>query len=203
MTKKTLIISFVILISFIAQAQKSDCLKDFDYLVEKIRNDYPGYNDKVNKETLSGLKYLEQEPRNRIIQYPDSCGKYLSLYSSWFKDNHLRVRRNSANLNTSTKEESKNQPRFYNINLDSICNKCKSIEGIWIDYRGQMAIAEKKEGDFVGIAIKYPKYERNQIMFEFSQLGNNEFNMTSFNSINSRTQKGKASLHIENKVLEI
>ena len=203
MTKNILILSFVILISFIAQAQKSDCLKDFDYLVEKVRNDYPGYNDKVNKETLPDLKYLEQELRSRIIQYPDSCGKYLNLYTSWFKDNHLRVSRSRTNLNPTTNEELKNQPRFFNISLDSICNTGKSIEGIWIDFRGKMAIVEKKDGDYVGIAIQYRKYESYQIMFEFSQLENNEFNMTSFNPINSRTRKGKASLHIDNKVLEI
>ena len=203
MIKKLLFLSFGILITFIVQAQKSDCLKDFDYLIEKVRNDYPGYNDKVNKETLSDLKCLEQELKSRIIQYPDSCGKYLSLYTSWFKDNHLRVRRNRANLNPTTNEEPKNQPRFFNISLDSICNTGKSIEGIWIDFRGQMAIVEKKDGNYVGIAIQYPKYESNQIMFEFSQLENNEFNMTSFNPINSRTRKGKASLHIDNKVLEI
>lgn len=203
MTKNILILSFVILISFIAKAQKSDCLKDFDYLVEKVKNDYPGYNDKVNEETLPDLKYLEQELRSRIIQYPDSCGKYLSLYTSWFKDNHLRVSRNRTNLNPTTNEELKNQPSFFKISLDSICNTGKSIEGIWIDFRGKMAVVEKKDGDYIGIAIQYPKYESNQIMFEFSQLENNEFNMTSFNPINSRTRKGKASLHIDNKVLEI
>jgi len=203
MIKKLLFLSFGILITFIVQAQKSDCLNDFDYLIEKVRNDYPGYNDKVNKETLSDLKYLEQELRNRIIQYPDSCGKYLSLYTSWFKDNHLRVRRNRANLNAMTNVEPKNQPRFFKISSDSICNTGKSIEGIWIDFQGQMAIVEKKDGDYVGIAIQYPKYESNQIMFEFSKLENNEFNITSFNPINSHTRKGKASLHIDNKVLEI
>ncbi|MFA6483652.1 MAG: S41 family peptidase [Bacteroidales bacterium] len=203
MIKKILFLSFGILLTFVVQAQKSDCLKDFDYLVEKVRNDYPGYNDKVNKITLSDLKQLEQELRIQIIQYPDSCGKYLSLYTTWFKDNHLRVRRNINNSNPTTNEEPKNQPGFYSINLDSLYSSGKSIAGIWTGFRGRMAIAEKKDGDYVGIAIQYPKYESNQIMFEFSQLENNEFNMTSFNPIDSRTRKGNASLHIDNKVLEI
>lgn len=203
MTKKILILSFGILISFIAQAQKSDCLKDFDYLVEKVKNDYPGYNDKVNKETLSDLKHLEQALRNRIIEYPDSCVKYLSLYTLWFKDNHLRVRRNRSNLNSSTNKEPTTQPNFYNIGFDSICNSTKSIEGIWIGFQGKIAVARKKDGNYIGVAIQYANFKSNQVMFEFSKLENNEFNTTSFNPTNSRTRKGKASLHIDNKVLEI
>ena len=122
MIKKILFLSFGVLITFIVQAQKSDCLKDFDFLVEKVNNDYPGYEDKVNKATLPDLKCLEQTLRNRIIQYPDSCGKYLSLYTSWFKDNHLRVRRNRINLNPGTNEVPSTQPRLYNFCFDSICN---------------------------------------------------------------------------------
>jgi len=203
MTKKILIICFGILISFIVKAQKSDCLKDFDYLVEKVRNDYPGYNDKVNKESWSDLKDLEQDLKNRIIQYPDSCGKYLSLYTSWFKDNHLRVRRSRSNLNQTSIGEQKKQPSFYPVSSDSIYNTGKSIEGIWIGFRGKIAIAEKDDGDYVGVAIQYPNYERNQVMFEFSKLENNEFNLTSCNPTNYRTRKDKSSLHLDNKVLEI
>ena len=203
MIKKILISGFVLLLTFMVQAQKNDCLKDFDYLVEKIKNDYPGYNDKVNKETLPDLKHLEQELKNKIIQYPDSCGKYLGVYTSWFKDNHLRVRRNRTNQNPNTNEELKKQPSFFNINFDSICNSVESIEGIWIDFRGKIGIVQKNDSDYVGFAIQYPNYESNQVMFEFSQLKNNEFNMTSYNPRNSRTKKGKASLHVDNKVLEI
>ncbi|MGZ2372028.1 S41 family peptidase [Ancylomarina sp. YFZ004] len=203
MIKKILYLNFVILFSLNVQAQKSDCLKDFEYLVEKVRNDYPGYNDKVNKETLSDLKDLEQDLKNRIIQYPDSCGRYLSFYTSWFKDNHLRVRRNRKKINQTSIGDQIKQPRFYPVSLDSINKTGKSIEGIWIGFRGKIAITEKGDGYFVGVAIQYPKYECNQVMFEFSKFENNEFNMTSFNPINSRIRKGKASIHIDNKVLEI
>lgn len=203
MIKKTWMLCFVVLISFIVKAQKSDCLKDFEYLVEKVRNDYPGYNDKVNKESLSGLKHLESELRNRIIQYPDSCGKLLNLYTSWFQDNHLRIRKNITNKNSTSLIDTKIENRFFNITEDSICNTGKTIEGIWIGFRGKIAIVKQTDGDFIGIAIKYPKYEKYQVMFEFSKLGDNEFSMTSFYSNNSRTKKGKASLHIDNQVVEI
>lgn len=152
---------------------------------------------------MSNLKDLEKDLKNRIIQYPDSCGKYLSLYTSWFKDNHLRVRRNRTYLGSTTNEEIKSEPRLYNINFDSICNTGKSIEGIWVGFRGKIAISKQTNGDYIGIAINYPKYVSNQVMFEFSQCDNNVFNLTSFSHINSRTLKGKASLHLNNKALEI
>ncbi|GET31555.1 hypothetical protein PbJCM13498_04180 [Prolixibacter bellariivorans] len=203
MTKKVLFLMMSILTSFVVHAQKSECLKDFDYLVEKIKSDYPGYNDKVNKETLPDLKRLEQDLRNRIIQHPDSCRKYFNLYTSWFKDYHLRVSGNRANLNAKTNEKTKMQPRFYPVHLDSIDNTGQSIEGIWIGFRGKIAIAKKDDGHYIGVAVQYRNYERNQVMFEFSKPENNMFPMTSFNPTNSRTPNGKASLHIDNNVLEI
>ncbi|MBE9467072.1 MAG: hypothetical protein IMY72_01975 [Bacteroidetes bacterium] len=203
MTKKILIINFFVLISFIVKAQKNDCLKDFNYLVEKVKNDYPGYNDKVNKKTLSDLKQFEYELRNQIIQYPDSCGKYLSKYTSWFNDQHLRVRRINTNINTTNNNELKIQANFYNINFDTISNTGKSIEGIWIGFHGEIAISLKNDGDYYGIAIHYPNYESKQVIFKFSKLENNEYKITTFNPTNSNTNKGKASLHIDNKILEI
>ena len=203
MTKKVLFLSFGILLSFVVQAQKSECLKDFDYLVEKIKNDYPGYNDKVNKETLPDLKQLEQNLRERIIQHPDSCRKYFNLYTEWFKDYHLRVSGNRANMHPKNNEKAKTLPHFYPVHLDSINNTGQSIEGIWIGFRGKIAIAQKEDGRYVGVAIEYRNYERNQVMFEFSKQGNNEFEMTSFGPTNSHTPNGKASLHINNNVLEI
>jgi len=192
-----------ILTSFVVHAQKNECLKDFDYLVEKIKNDYPGYNDKVNKETLPDLKQLEQNLRKRIVQYPDSCRKYFNLYTEWFKDYHLRVSGTRANMHRKNNEKAETQIRFYPVHLDSINNTGQSIEGIWIGFRGKIAIVQKEEGRYVGVAVQYRNYERNQVMFEFSKQENNEFEMTSFNPTNSRTLKGKASLHINNNVLEI
>lgn len=203
MITRILISTVVLLHAFIASAQKSDCQKDFDYLVKKIKHDYPGYNDKVNNETLPDLKHLEQDLRNRIAQYPDSCGKCLSLYASWFKDHHLRVRRNRAELIPGDAEKQKEKPQFYDINLDSISTSGETLEGIWLGFRGRVAIAQKAGGDYIGIAIQYPKFESNQVMFRFSELGNNEFIVTSFRSNNSSIREGKASLHVNNKVLEI
>jgi len=71
----------------------NECLHDFDFLVHKIETDYPGYHDKVTENTKKELQQLEQSIRMKIQNHPDSCGKYLSAYSGWFKDNHLCIRR--------------------------------------------------------------------------------------------------------------
>ncbi len=145
---RMLIVCALACVSFIAQAQKSESLKDFDYLVEKVKNDYPGYKNKVNNETGAVLKQLEQELRNRMIQYPDSCGKYLSLYTSWFKDNHLRVKRNRSSLNTGTSKRPATPPNFYPIVLDSIANSTQSIAGVWIGFRGENGSCKEKRWKF-------------------------------------------------------
>jgi hypothetical protein len=203
MTKKLMFLCFGLLLSMLVQAQREDCIKDFDYLVEKIKNDYPGYNDKVTEETLPDLEQLEQELRIRLVQYPDSCGTYLNLYASWFKDHHLRVRRTRAGLKPSASVEPTIQPEFYNISFDSICNSGESIEGIWIGYNGQIAITKKNNGSIVGIAIQYPNYESNQVMFEFTKLRTDEFNVIPIGPMGEPARKTKASLHISKKVLEI
>ena len=43
-----------------------DCLSDFDFLVEIIKTDYPGYNDKVKDENRSQLMDLEKVIRQKI-----------------------------------------------------------------------------------------------------------------------------------------
>ncbi|MDR1517774.1 MAG: hypothetical protein LBS52_06755 [Dysgonamonadaceae bacterium] len=74
-----------------ALLQTTDRLKDFDFLVEKIRCNYPGYNDKITNETRSQLTVLEKEIRRKITNHPDSCSYYLNEYTAFFKDGHLGV----------------------------------------------------------------------------------------------------------------
>ena len=94
MKAKILLIALIIIIvNKFAQAQTTDCLKDFDFLVKKIQSDYPGYNDKVTNANRAQLTALEREIRGKITNHPDSCGYYLKEYTDFFKDYHLRVNR--------------------------------------------------------------------------------------------------------------
>ena len=105
---RKLILLLVLLTGFVftANAQSEVCLRDFDFLIQRIKADYPGYDVKVTPQTSQSLQNLEDKLRKKIVQYPDSCYRFLSEYAEWFKDNHLRVRWLwSGNTSTSSKEE--------------------------------------------------------------------------------------------------
>lgn len=66
--RKILTIACLSLLCNFAFAQ--ECSKDFDYLIEKIKADYPGYDVKVNEKTLPDLLKLEAKLRGKIKLYP-------------------------------------------------------------------------------------------------------------------------------------
>lgn len=197
------------LIIFIAltsnlRSQTDDCVKDFDFLVQKIKIDYPGYNEKVTSKTRQKLLKLEQELRNKIQHYPDSCGKYFSTYASWFKDNHLRIRR--LNSSSVSNNNTKSIPKVYSGNLDSIIfSGSDPVEGLWHSFGGDIAIIKSKtNNEYIGAAVSFRNYKKNQVVFSLSKLADNEYNTISYPYSNSfKPKTGKASMRLEDKVLEL
>lgn len=202
-----ILIGFVLNVS-VLHAQTKDCLKDFDFLVGKIKADYPGYNDKVKPENIGQLEALEKKIRNKISHYPDSCSTYFKQYVAYFKDNHLRVNRKSdKKINREMTEVSSFGKNVF-PNLDELKYKSvsiKSIEGIWSSWRGDIAIVKNNESsNYLGVSINYQGWKPNQVLFEFDQQNDTTFNLK-LHSIYSDNnfQNGKASLHLNNRVLEI
>ncbi len=189
-----------------SKSQTSDCLKDFDFLVQKIKSDYPGYQDKVTPGTKQDLFQLENILRTRIQQYPDSCGKYLSSYATWFKDHHLRIKRLYAASGPGDK--SMPEPKVYAGNPDTVgLSKADlhSVEGTWHSFRGDIAIVKSQAGEeYDGVSVSYMDYAKNQIIFSLVALGDNEYAMTSYPYYNDfKPLKGKASVRLANNVLEL
>jgi len=198
---------FVLNVS-VLQAQTNDCLKDFDFLIEKIKADYPGYNDKVKPENIDQLEALGTNLRNKISHYPDSCTTYLKQYVAYFKDNHLRVSKKSdKKINKEMTDVSSFGKNVF-PNLDELKSKSasiESIEGIWSSWRGDIAIVKNSESsNYLGVAINYQGWKPNQILFEFDQQNDTAFNLKLHSIYNNfNPQNGKASLHLKNRILEI
>jgi hypothetical protein len=204
--KNLFFLLFLIGLTTYIKSQTSDCIKDFDFLIEKIKLDYPGYTDKVTPKTKQDLFKLEKELRNKIQQHPDSCGKYLNSYTSWFKDNHLRIKRLYSHSGSSNKTAVEIQS--FSGNLDSLLlvnENNNSIQGIWHSFRGNIAIVESPTDDqFIGVSVSYQNYEKNQIVFTLLKVEKDEYSMKSYPYYNDfRPAKGKASFRLENKVMEL
>lgn len=104
------------------RAQEQVCLSDFDYIIRRIKKDYPGYHDKVNEQNISDLVQLENDLREKIALHPDSCFRCLNRYTSWFKDHHLRVTYNYNHYSDSKKKHMRRNMQ----NL--IWIRCKTIQ---------------------------------------------------------------------------
>ena len=76
-----------VLVSYCSFSQQHASIQDFEFLVEKIRNDYPGYEAKVTPALFA----LEDRIRHKLELHPDSSFYYFSEYTSYFRDGHLRM----------------------------------------------------------------------------------------------------------------
>jgi len=200
--KKKQILALALTVCFTSYlfGQEPVSVKDFEYVVERIQNDYPGYQDKVNSESAIELKNLESTLRKKIIQYPDSCGYYLRMYTAWFKDFHLRISVNRQQ-NTSAIEHKKT---YHEIDTNLLSHSTEALEGIWVGFRGKIAVINKGTKKFLGVSIDLAGYDEGQLIFEAFEIENNEFELKYYRGDGGYTPlKDKASLHLNNNVLEI
>ena len=200
---------FVFHFSIIAQ---NDCLIDFDYIINKIKEDYPGYNDKVNEKNLPELKALETKIREKIKQYPDNCSKYLNEYCDFFEDYHLGVgknRENNKNINEKREIlEISSYGKNININEDSLYNATKNnkgIEGIWKNIGDELAIFKNGENIIASVITKKNNtWKRGQIIYEITPLTETTFEFKEHTLIkNGKISKVEVSIHSEGNILEI
>ncbi|MDR2408089.1 MAG: S41 family peptidase [Bacteroidales bacterium] len=205
--KTILIVLIAVIFNKFALSQTTDCLKDFDFLVEKIKADYPGYNDKVTNANRNQLAVLEKEIRKKIANHPDSCGYYLNEYTDFFKDHHLRIRR--------IRKENSQQPEIMDVstygknmyvNVDSlrqVTTNTKGIEGVWEGFRETFAVI--KDGEkYAGVVINSEGWKSEQVAYEFILVNDTVFDVINFSLIkDSKNYKTKASLHLNGKIIEI
>lgn len=192
-----------LLLGFNATGQSDQCEQDFNYVVKRITNDYPGYRDKVNEENISELQRLEKELRQKLNDYPDSCYYYLNQYAAFFNDRHLRV-----SVNRFNKKPQKHKPeikrKYHEPDLQKIDASSDTVEDVWFGFRGTFAIEKQTDGSYVATALNYKNYDSTQVMFELKPSGSNKFDVTVYSPFMSfRPSDGKASLQLNGKVLEL
>ena len=204
---KKIIMTLILLGTLVCltKAQTNECSKDFDYLVQKIKADYPGYSDKVTTKSAPELAKLEQELRKKVQLYPDSCRKYLSKYAEWFKDHHLRVRGLGSSSNVT---KSKPELKYKVLNTDSfkiLQSKKSTPEGIWYTYIGDIAIVKSANGqDYIGTSISFRNYEKNQIVFTLTLEKQSEYAVISYPYHDDyKPSKGKASIRLNENIIEL
>lgn len=188
----------------------TNCLADFDFLVEKVRTNYPGYNDKITDKNHSQLADLEKEIRLKITNYPDSCFYYMNEYTAFFKDGHLGV----THIRSDAKGKDR-QPKIMDvssygknlyINVDSlqhVTENISGIEGVWRGYKREFLVT--KDGKkYVGVVVNQQEWKRGQVLYEFEPVNDTVFNVIYHSLIkDEKTRETEASLHLNRRILEI
>ncbi len=197
---------YLAIILFIAPnvyAKKTEQVKDFNYLVKWIKNNYPGYSVKVTNKTEPELTELENSLREKISEYPDSCGVYLRRYASWFKDNHLRV---STVFNKPNKNKHENNNIVISsADISAIKSSKESIEGIWLGFRGDIAIVKSDEANrWNGVSVNYGGYKPNQLIFTLTKNSDGTFKCKHYKSyLNYKPVEETASIELNGEIIEI
>lgn len=164
-----------------AKAQDCTCATNFKYMVEKVKKNYVGYNDKVtvsNKTKFNLFTDSLLSVAKKSDQY--ECSSILREWLSFFKDKHMiagidatgfpedSIRKFYTNDKKVPWTES-DLSHYLIVNK----NKVDDIEGIWLNdtqtYRiGIVRINDKKENSFVGFIIKSDSiyWMPGQIKFE-------------------------------------
>src|SRR6056297_2453948 len=199
--KKALLLGWFLAISFTMQAQHNDCIRDFNTIVHRIKNDYPGYADKVNDQNFSELKSLEQTVRKKIKACPDSCKFYMDSYVSWFKDKHLRI---SVNHQTKEATASPTAKKYFPVDPEKLTKLSEGLEGVWTGFWGKLAVIKQDTNHYVGIALDYRGYDKHQVVFEGFARQDSTIRLTTYwNFRNFKPHQETASQQLNQKVLEI
>ncbi|TCC92004.1 hypothetical protein EZ428_09725 [Pedobacter frigiditerrae] len=91
--KKLLAIISIVYCSFISNAQECNCKLNFEALVNQVKPNYAGFNDKVNAKNLTYFNDFTSKLQNKAanVKAIDSCYVILKTWTNFFKDRHLRV----------------------------------------------------------------------------------------------------------------
>lgn len=91
--KKLLVILSILCCSFISNAQECNCKLNFEALINQVKPNYAGFNDKVNAENLAYFNDFTTKLQGRAanVKAIDSCYVILKTWTNFFKDRHLRV----------------------------------------------------------------------------------------------------------------
>ncbi len=199
--KKYIALFILISFGFHAKTQDCNCLSDFNFLVSYINKNYPGLNDKIKDKSKNHLSIIEKDIKNVIKTKPDSCYILLKKYTSYFKDNHLRVTLNRSN-NPSSKYFKPTIKSNFNFDSLKATSNNNGLEGIWKDYYDEFAITKEPNGKIIGIALNFYGKDKGEIIWEFIPTDSGTYQAVDVSS-GLNPIKYDASLHLNGKVLEI
>lgn len=162
---KYIYFSLFLLFTVTTQAQICDCSENFNFMVQRIKKNYVGYNDKVTKYNQKQFEHFTDSIQKVAKKTGNS--QCISLCKEWldfFKDRHMTISFNTNQPKDSitrffSKEEKTN---WSEDNLKSYLNNHKNaidnIEGIWSHESSNFKFGVIRDSlfhdEFIGFVIK-------------------------------------------------
>lgn len=175
---------------------------DFEFLVAKIKSDYPGYPDKVKPD----LFIMERQLRSRVKSYPDSSFFYLNRYISYFNDGHLRIERTMPESHAPKKTNTSSYGEPFLI--DTLLEKqtYHQLEGVWTSMKGDITITgcPKKKDVLLGVSINFNDWKPGSVVYEFIPLNDSILGITEHTMYEGQQPiRKQGSLELNKQIIEI
>lgn len=186
MNKSVFLVLLFLFISLITYSQDCHCLPNFEHLVRKITENYPGFEDKVNSRTVVQYSYYTDSLR-RLAAYAtaEQCPSVLRAWLSFFKDRHLMLR-----LSGGVGEQAYVRSVFaaapaMAIDVAAIRKRfarvegTRSLEGIWLssDSAFEVALLGTAGRQYQAVVLKADSvfWMPGQVKFSLSSTGHNSY----------------------------
>ncbi|AZA54536.1 S41 family peptidase [Chryseobacterium sp. G0201] len=166
------------------KAQNCRCADNFNFVVDRIKKNYPGYHDKVNTNNkIKFDKFTDSLLKKAFLAKPYQCAPILRSWLSFFKDNHIGISYNDGkytdseirNYYDAEEKTTWSEPLF--ISYLKGHESLDSLEGIWNNYAGtyQIGIVKDKasKNDFIGFIIKPDgiRWSKQQVKLRIEKKG--------------------------------
>jgi len=91
--RKFSVLLILTFLSFKLAAQDCNCSINFNAVVNQVKDNYAGYNDKITKKTNASFEIFTKKLTARAIKTKsiDSCYILMRTWTNFFQDQHLRV----------------------------------------------------------------------------------------------------------------
>ncbi|MFW5835372.1 MAG: S41 family peptidase [bacterium] len=152
MKSKILLFVFILSSSFSFAQQDCDCETALSRLINKIENEYPGFEDKTT-DTLRYLSFKEKMIADSKNTSKSECLKLLRSYLDYFRDKHIYLQESGQSQSNHEKEKYYSKVKItleeFNKHLRSTDD---SLEGIWKTPTYKVGIV-KSENQYHGFII--------------------------------------------------
>ncbi|MEL7120592.1 MAG: S41 family peptidase [Bacteroidota bacterium] len=99
-------------------AQECNCIEDYQFIVEKIESEHPGFKINVNKNNIEAYEEWKSSIQTEIQEkQPEEkeCLKLLNKYLSFIKDKHLKVYKPKRNETGEIQYKKRPLPSFKSL----------------------------------------------------------------------------------------